>query len=166
MKKMKLNKGKVALVDDEDFEYLNRWKWHINDNGYAVRTKYTKLGFKKYEMKRIYMHREVNNTLDGFQTDHINQNRLDNRRINLRMANNQQNAFNASLSKANTSGTKGVSWSNERKKWCAYIHFNNKAIPLGRFLDIKDAIFARKQAEKKYHIFEHIPLPFSLLKNR
>jgi len=66
-------------------------------------------------MKKVYMHRVVNNTPDNLQTDHINHNQLDNRRINLRSVTNQQNAFNASLNKANTSGTKGVSWSKERK---------------------------------------------------
>ena len=151
MKKIKLNKGKRAIVDNEDFEYLNQWKWFINGNGYAVRTEYTKLGFKKYKRERVYMHRVVNDTPDSLQTDHINHNPLDNRKINLRSVTNQQNAFNASLNKANTSGTKGVSWSMERKKWCAYIHINGKAIPLGRFLDIKDAISTRKQAELKYH---------------
>jgi len=115
MKKIKLNKGTFATVDNDDFEYLNQWKWYINNNGYAIRTKYTKLGFKKYKMKKVYMHRVVNNTPDNLQTDHINHNQLDNRRINLRSVTNQQNAFNASLNKANTSGTKGVSWSKERK---------------------------------------------------
>jgi len=152
MKKIKLNKGTFATVDNDDFEYLNQWKWYINNNGYAIRTKYTKLGFKKYKMKKVYMHRVVNNTPDNLQTDHINHNQLDNRRINLRSVTNQQNAFNASLNKANTSGTKGVSWSKERKKWCAYIHINGGAIPLGRFFDIKDAILAKKQAELKYHV--------------
>ena len=152
MKKIKLNKGKYAIVDDDDFKYLNQWKWYINNNGYAIRTEYTKLDFKKYKMTKVYMHREVNNTPVNLQTDHINHNSLDNRKINLRTVTNQQNAFNANLNKANTSGTKGVSWSEERKKWCSYIHIDNKALPLGRFINIEDAIYARKKAELKYHV--------------
>jgi len=152
MKKIKLNKGEYALVDDEDFKYLNQWKWFLRDTGYAVRTDYRRLGFKKYKMKRIYMHRVVNDTPDNLQTDHINRNKLDNRASNLRTVTNQQNAFNASLNKANNSGTKGVCWSENRNKWCAYIHIDNKAIPLGRFINIKDAIKARKKAELVYHV--------------
>jgi len=93
MKKIKLNKGTFATVDNDDFEYLNQWKWYINNNGYAIRTKYTKLGFKKYKMKKVYMHRVVNNTPDNLQTDHINHNQLDNRRINLRSVTNQAKCF-------------------------------------------------------------------------
>lgn len=152
MKKIKLNKGKYAIIDDKDFDYLNQWKWFLNENGYAVRTEYTRMGYCNYKNKRVYMHREINNTPDNLQTDHINHNMLDNRRVNLRTVTNQKNAFNAKLSKANTSGIKGVSWSIERKKWCSYIHINNKAIPLGRFINIEDAILARKKAELKYHI--------------
>ena len=152
MKKIKLTKGKYTIVDNEDFEYLNQWKWFFKDTGYAVRSEYMKLGINRYKRWRVYMHRVINNTPDNLQTDHINHNGLDNRKTNLRTVTNQQNAFNAGLSSANTSGAKGVSWSKTRKKWCAYIHINSKAIPLGRFFNIKDAISARKKAELKYHL--------------
>ena len=155
MKKIKLNKGRFALVDDKNFDYLNQWRWHVKFSyniEYAVRIEYTRMGYYNYKNKQIYMHRVVNNTPVNLQTDHINHNGLDNRRINLRTVTNQQNAFNANLNKANTSGTKGVSWSEERKKWCSYIHIDNKALPLGRFINIEDAIYARKKAELKYHV--------------
>ena len=154
MKKIKLNKGKYAIVDDEDYAFLNQWKWCLRYNQgleYAIRSEYVRLGVNRYKKWKVYMHRVVNNTPDGLQTDHINHNGLDNRSSNLRTVTNQQNAFNASLNKANTSGTKGISWSEGRKKWCAYIDAG-KRIPLGRFFNIKDAISARKKAELKYHL--------------
>lgn len=82
--------------------------------------------------------------------DHINGNRSDNRIENLRAVDRSGNMKNASIPKDNTSGHIGVSWSSTRNKWCAYISSGKKRIPLGRFVNIEDAIKARKEAEIKY----------------
>lgn len=85
MKLINLSKNRQAIVDDEDFEYLNKFKWLFAE--YAVTYK---------EGKIIRMHRLVNNTPDGFVTDHINRNKLDNRKENLRSVTTKQNNQNTS----------------------------------------------------------------------
>lgn len=143
MKKIELTRGKFALVDDRDLSFLNQWKWHLSAKGYAVR---------KPGNKCIFMHRVLNNTPEGLQTDHINKNKLDNRRKNLRTVNNQKNHFNMPLQKNSTSGFVGVSWSKEKRKWYAYITLNDKMVSLGRYLLKKHAIFARRKAERTHHV--------------
>jgi len=87
------------------------------------------------------------------QIDHINRDRLDNRIANLREATDAQSRQNTSLSKSNTSGVKGVTWDKTSQKWFAKINCNYKQIPLGRFVDIKDATNAYAEAKKRLHTF-------------
>ena len=138
MNKIQLTKGKYALVDDADFKWLNQWKWHF-DGQYAARK----------SPKKIYMHRLINLTPDSFETDHINRDKLDNRRSNLRSTMRSQNAFNVGLRPNNTSGFIGVSWTANR--WEAYIWKDGFKIYLGRFKDKYEALKARKKAEEQYH---------------
>jgi len=84
------------------------------------------------------------------EVDHINHIRSDNRWVNLRLASRIDNNMNKSLRADNTSGTPGVAWQKSRRKWHAKINVNGVFHFLGRFTDKKDAINARKQAEKKY----------------
>ena len=80
-----LTQGKVALVDDEDFEWLNHWKWHaVNFRGayYAARAP------RKNEAAtptNIYMHRLIAGIDTGLETHHLNSDGLDNRRSNIRV---------------------------------------------------------------------------------
>jgi len=151
MKQIPLTKGKFAIVDDEDFEYLNRWKWHINTKGYAVRKVYIGSGHKNRVGKNFYIHTLVNKTPDNMQTDHINRNKLDNRKVNLRTVDNQKNHFNMPLFKNNKSGYAGVCWFKRDGNWHAQITLNYKKIHLGYFNNLVDAVAARKDAERKYH---------------
>lgn len=151
MKKIKLTKNNFAIVDDEDFDYLNQWKWFLSDGGYAHRNKHIRLGLNKYTCKRIRMHRLINQTPNGFITDHINRNKLDNRKCNLRTANKSINSINRGKPVNNKSGTKGVYWDSWSKKWRAELVLNSKKITLGRYLSITDAIIARKNGEGKYY---------------
>lgn len=148
MKKIDISTPKYpntfTLVDDKDFEWLNQWKWRTHSKGYAVRM----AGGRK-NAHLIYMHRLINNTPNGFETDHINQNKLDNRRSNLRSVTRTQNKLNTGLWKANTSGHKGVTWNNQVNKWQAQIGLNNKNIVLGYFKNIKDASEARSLYERR-----------------
>ena len=80
MKEIKLTQDKVALVDDEDYKWLNEFKWYCAA-GYAARNS-PKINGK--QSINIFMHREINNTPKGMDTDHISHNRLDNRKVNLR----------------------------------------------------------------------------------
>jgi len=149
MKKIKLTKNKFTIVDDEDFELLNQFKWFYNNLGYAVRSKKRKNSRKS---DTIYMHRVINKTPFDFFTDHINQNKLDNRKTNLLAVSGIENGRNRGKPKHNTSGFKGVAWDKSRNKWIAYLRVNYKHIYLGRFLDIDDAIKARKQGEGRIWI--------------
>lgn len=147
MKRIKLTQGKFTLVDNGDFEWLNQWKWYLNSKGYAMRGK--RISGKQI---MILMHRLINNTPEGlkFETDHINRDKLDNRRENLRTATRSQNKINTNLRKDNTSGYKGVSWNKNRNRWMAQLHINGKHIHLGLYSTLQGAWLARKWGERIY----------------
>ena len=87
--------------------------------------------------------------------DHKDGNKKNNSISNLRDATSLQNSQNLSIAINNTSGTTGISFSKNRNKWEAKIQLHGKTIHLGRFLDIDDAIIARKKAEKKYNFHKN-----------
>jgi len=102
-----LGNGQFTIVDEWDYEYLNRWKWHVNKNGYVQRT------VKRWNSEKnpitVLMHRSINGTPRGLDTDHINGNKLDNRRSNLRSVTKKENSWNRhGLRKDNKSGFNGV----------------------------------------------------------
>ena len=84
------------------------------------------------------------------EVDHVNHNRLDNRWANLRSASRTQNGRNLSKKSNNMSGVTGVSWSKQRRKWCAAIMVNRKMIALGRRSNFDEAVALRRAAEVKY----------------
>lgn len=84
------------------------------------------------------------------QIDHINGDRSDNRLENIRAVSNAENGKNTSIRVDNTSGVVGVSWSDRRSKWVAYINADSRRLPLGRFDSFEDAVAARKAAEVRY----------------
>lgn len=89
-KEILLTRGAVAIVDDDDYDRLVAMgRWHLSDMGYAVRR--TPIDGKN---RTIRMHRVVNKTPDYLVTDHINRNRLDNRKVNLRSVTQQVNMLN------------------------------------------------------------------------
>jgi hypothetical protein len=122
MKEIKLTKGLVALVDDVEYEELSKYKWSWGGH-YAMR--------KDSNGKTVYLHRQILNAPKDMQVDHINRDRLDNRRQNLRIVTKQQNLLNVGLSKHNTSGFKGVSWCNKKQLWRVFISVGNKSKYLG-----------------------------------
>ena len=143
-KEIQLTKGQVALVDDEDYEYLSQWKWHYS-GGYAMWRSHIN-GVKT----TLLMHRLIMNTPDGLETDHINSNKLDNRRGNLRISTKPQNSANKPAPKNNTSGYKGVSWFKAGKLWTARLKVNGKLIYCGYFKNIEDAVIAYNTEAKKH----------------
>jgi hypothetical protein len=150
MKEIKLTQGKVALVDDADFEWLNQWKWFAFFNGYgqyyAARNEKTFLG-----RRLIFMHRVIMNTPRGMDVDHINMDGLNDTHANLRNCTHSQNIQNGKKRSNNSSGYKGVSWHKHHKKWYAKININGKHTPLGYFSNPEDAAHAYDEAAKKYH---------------
>ena len=118
---IKIAKGSaVALIDDEDFEIVSQYSWSRHSHGYAVRNRGGE--------RTLYMHRLVLG-LTGPRplVDHINRNPLDNRKVNLRLANHSINGFNMSPRPGRR--FKGVCWDKARNKWHASIGRRN----LGRF---------------------------------
>lgn len=122
------NVEKLAIVDDDMYEYLSKWSWFLSTDGYAVR--WNKIGDK---YKLIFMHREVANTQKGKITDHINRNKLDNRSENLRVCSHSQNNSNTKIFSTNTSGYRGVSWNKNQEKWLVYVSFEGKNYYVGSF---------------------------------
>lgn len=145
MKIIKLTRNKSTLVDDVDFEKLSKIKWQCNSNGYAT----CGIG-KKGKQRTKLLHRVLLNPPKNLQVDHINGNRLDNRRINLRVCTNRQNSANQQTPKHNTSGFKGVTWHKINKNWNAGIKILGKRIHLGVFQDKKSAARAYNKAAKIY----------------
>ena len=151
MKEIQLTQGKVALVDDEDYDYLNQFKWQANQKQnkrfYAWRGK--KIN-GKYRM--IYLHRFILKLTDKkIFVDHANMDTLDNRKINLRICNRSQNAVNTDKNKINLLGYKGISFDKRSNKYYSSISVNKKRIHLGTFINPIDAARAYNAAAQKYH---------------
>ena len=149
MKKIKLPNNKLTLVDDSDYEFLNQWRWHDYD-GYVARTLYLGGGRKNARYKMVKMHRVIMANPEGYQIDHINGDKYDNRRCNLRLATNSQNQMNKKVPKNCSSGVTGVRWKKQADKWSALLIENGKRHHLGYFDTKEDAVSVRKQAEKHY----------------
>jgi hypothetical protein len=157
MKQIKLTGGKIVLVDNEDFEYLNQWKWYLGRDGYAYRTKFIKRINGKLIKKNISMHRYLAKTPKGLETDHINHNRLDNRKKNLRIVTATQNRMNNLPHKNNSSGYKGVSWDKTRNKWIVFIKYNGKGHNVGRFSTKEEAALVyNKMAEEHFGQYAYL----------
>lgn len=140
MKKIPLTKGKYALVDEEDYDYLSKWKWCCDSKGYGFRTeKRSETGRQK--RRGVYIHREVMSNPKGLQIDHINGDTLDNRKSNLRLASHSENMRNRKLQKNNTTGYKGVWFNKKRNRYIATIRIN------GQSRTIKSAETAEEAAE-------------------
>lgn len=131
MKTIELVSGEVAIVDDEDYEELNKHSW-CYCRGYAKRSIYT-----TDKKTTICMHRVILNTPDSMETDHINCNKLDNRKENLRVCTHAENQCNKRKAKNNTSGHKGVSIRDG--KFIPHIKHNNKQLYLGTYNTLEQA---------------------------
>ncbi len=148
MKKIKLTQNQYALIDNEDFELISKYKWHFRKDrrqGYAIAQD---IFYKdKKKRKRIRMHNLIMGVDNLGIVDHINGNKLDNRKSNLRFATFQQQATNRPMLKHNTSGYKGVI-KGSKNRWRAIISINNKKIALGSFKTKKSASIIYNRAAR------------------
>lgn len=151
MKEIQLSQNQVALVDDKDFAELSQNKWCCSQ-GYAVRNAPKGPGRK---LALIHMHRVVNKTPEGMDTDHINGNKLDNRRCNLRDATRSQNIANQDGNSDRLySSYKGVTYArNEKrpKRWVSQVHKKGEKPFYKRFYTEEGAALAYNVMAKRYH---------------
>ncbi|QDX93603.1 hypothetical protein EEL30_15635 [Brevibacillus laterosporus] len=135
-----LTKGEVAIVDDLDYELLSRYKWHYVSSGYAGRSIHHRDTIAR---SFVLMHRKIVGAPVGKVVDHINGNKLDNRRSNLRIVDQTKNQANRQqLNRNNKSGFRGVSWSKAAGKWESSVMFLGKKIYLGIYESPVDAAVA------------------------
>ena len=145
MKYISLTQNKKTIVDNEDYAYLIQWKWRITANGYAV----TYEKGKSHKTRQIIcMHRLIINAPEDMVVDHKNRDRLDNRKINLRICTQTQN--NGNMRGHNRYDCKGVEFVKfngggktlRKKPWRSRLKIAGKRIELGTYVTKEEAIKA------------------------
>jgi hypothetical protein len=150
IRRIPLGRGQYALVDAADYEWLNRWRWHLH-GGYAMR----------YERgKRIFMHRQILEAPKGVPVDHIDGNRAHNYRSNLRLCTGPENVRNTTKQAGTSSRFKGVYLDRQLGKWRAAIHCRGRCIYLGVFVDEVEAARAYDRAAvERFGVFAQPNFP-------
>ncbi len=140
VKKIYFQNGDFCYVDAEDYNGLICHPWYLGKNGYPSGSHYNKDKQGPNKTEVFYMHRVIAGAKIGEHVDHINGDKKDNRKANLRIVTKQQNAFNAKMHKDNKVGYKGV----RRKpngRYYAVITKNGKSYWLGTVDTAKEAAF-------------------------
>lgn len=132
------NSENIALVDKDDWQELQEYCWHETKYGYAA----ANCDGNFTTMQKAL----IPNVQEGYERDHINRNRLDNRRCNLRVVSKLKNLMNRGY-KNKTSKQTGVCWYSLTNQWLAYIRKDGEQYILGLFDNEEDAIAVRLQAE-------------------
>jgi len=163
-KLLPLSQNKFAIVDADDYDRLNKYKWCVSrarHTNYAMRrTKGKRVKGKRVNRKLVLMHRFIMNAPRHLVVDHRNHNGLDNRRENLRLCTRAENSRNRRPFRLNGSKYKGVSWDKERKLFVASIRCNGKYYHLGRFKsEIKAAKAYDKKARELFGEFAYLNFP-------
>ena len=144
MKLITLTQSLFAQVDDEDYEYLNQWKWS------AAKGRITYYAVRVENKTYIPMHRVLLKLTDPkILGDHIDGNGLNNQKHNIRPCTPVQNKYN-SIKKNSGSTYKGVTWNKQHKKWRARIMYNKKEIFIGHYTSEIEAAKAYDNEAKKY----------------
>lgn len=151
MKVIKLTQGYETLVDDADYEELAKYSWYYKKSpdgkgGYAVRN--SEYG-KDKRRTTLRLHRQLMDTPPGFETDHANGNKLDNRRSNLRIVTKNQNQWNRRKQRG-SSRYKGVSWNKQNQRWHVSLQLNGKKVWLGYYRTEEEAGEAYKAGVSKF----------------
>lgn len=146
-----LSRGRVAIVDDADFGWLNQWKWFVSgsdaSNWYAARK--TVVNGKRVNLR---MHRVILDAPAGTEVDHVSRDTLDNRRANLRLCTHAQNCQNRRrIAGSHSSVFHGVSWHKTNRKWVAQIQINGRRKNLGYYLSEAEAALAYNEVAQKHY---------------
>jgi len=165
MKILKLNQGKEVLIDDEDFDRVNLYRWSVQKrkNGFRAMRKP-----KPGEDQNIYLHRYILNVPRGLEIDHINHNQLDNRRSNLRIVSHRQNLQSRRGNLKKSIKFKGVSFNRRYlRPFISQITFENRNVYLGCY---QNAIEAAKAYDSKarefFGEFAYLNFPSEVNSNR
>ena len=135
----------IVLLDKENVEKIRDFKWYLSKFGYVVGT-----NRKKWKDKIFWLHRLILGLGKHKQDiDHKNGDKLDNRKINLRLATRSQNLQNMKMRK-NISGYKGVDWHPQTQKWRSSLKLNGKRISLGCYYSKEDAALAYNRGAEKH----------------
>jgi len=152
MKRIPLTRGKYAIIDDENFEELSKYKWFVvaGHSGYRAgrRTPRDTNG----KQTTIYMHRAIMGLSRGDpkEVDHINHNTLDNRRQNMRVCTRKQNRWNEKARRGCTSKYKGICKPKGRNKWEVRIRAHGCQMIVGYFYSEIEAANCYDEAAKKH----------------
>ena len=140
------HKGSIVccLIDNEDVGRVSSLSWHATKAGYVCHT--YRVGRR---ISSTRLHNFIMNTPN--EIDHINRNKLDCRKLNLRICNKSQNQWNRNVDNRSVSGVKGVRLIRQTGKWDARFNANRKIILVGRFDDKESAIHAIRDARISYH---------------
>jgi len=137
------NCNRTTRVSKEDF-FITKYRWHLDGDGYAC---------SKINGRLLRLHKLLVKQVKNLVSDHINRDRLDNRRENLRLVSKRMNSLNRKGT-ANTSGHVGVRWHKSAKKYIANIRINGRLIHLGYFDKFEDAVKKRiENTPKEYLIY-------------
>lgn len=148
-KEIPLTQGQVAIVDDEDHEWLSQYKWCC-----ARRRAARGVSNGKGSSRMHFMHNYIMSPPPGYVVDHINGDGLDNRRSNLRICTQAENLRNRGKFRGKRASIyKGVSRSPKSRinPWVATIKIDGKIIRLGSFPTENDAALAYNEAALRYH---------------
>jgi hypothetical protein len=143
------NKGirGYAMVDDEDYENLSKYSWFISTSGYPVRSRW----HEKRRGGNYPMTRAIIQCPEGKYIDHIDGNRLNNQKSNLRIVDKAQNAWNRGPQRNNKTGYCGVHYESWSQKYRAEIIARGRKYRLGRFASPEDAARAYNDMAKRLH---------------
>lgn len=149
-KEIKLTRGLISIIDDEDFDKVNLYKWYAAKNG---NTCYAATGITiNKKQKTLLMHRYILGCEDKKDLiDHIDMNGLNNQKNNIRISNKYQNSSNRNKTALNKSGYKGVCWDKRSNRWRAQLVVKQQKIYLGTYYCLIKAAKAYNEAAIKYH---------------
>lgn len=147
-KEIKLTKGKVAVVDDEDYEWLNSFRWHASWSGnrFYVCRRVT----ENKKSRIVYMHRFIMSDVDGMVVDHSDGDSLNNTRANLRHVTRSKNNVNC-IKKSKSNNFKGVTFRKSLNKWIAQCHDGKTTKYLGMFTTEQEAHECFKSKHLELH---------------